>query len=80
MAGFYMIRDIELKNVDNKVESFNKRVKLNKILNSSTEQNEHRLFLYNYHIGAVLSIMLFLRKKSLNLYCFAFLSRHSFGD
>ena len=37
MAGFYMIRDIELKNVDNKVESFNKRVKLNKILNSSTE-------------------------------------------
>ena len=37
MAGFYMIRDIELKNVDNKVESFNKRAKLNKILNSSTE-------------------------------------------
>ena len=37
MAGFYMIRDIELKNIDNKVESFNKRVKLNKILNSSTE-------------------------------------------
>ena len=37
MAGFYMIRDIELKNVDSKVESFNKRVKLNKILNSSIE-------------------------------------------
>ena len=33
MAGFYMIRDIELKSVDNKVESFNKKVKLNKILN-----------------------------------------------
>ena len=33
MAGFYMIRDIEVKSVDNKVESFNKKVKLNKILN-----------------------------------------------
>ena len=33
MAGFYMIRDIEMKSVDNKVESFNKKVKLNKILN-----------------------------------------------
>ena len=29
MAGFYMIEDIELKNVENKVESFNKIVKLN---------------------------------------------------
>ena len=29
MAGFYMIRDIEVKSVDNKVESFNKKVKLN---------------------------------------------------
>ena len=37
MAGFYMIRDIELKSVDNKVESFNKKVKLNNILNFSTE-------------------------------------------
>ena len=34
---FLMIRVIELKTVDNKVESFNKKVKLNKILNSSTE-------------------------------------------
>ena len=25
MAGFYMIRDIELKNVDNKVESFQQK-------------------------------------------------------
>ena len=33
MAGFYMIRDIEMKSVDNKVESFNKKMKLNKILN-----------------------------------------------
>ena len=33
MAGFYMIRDIEMKSIDNKVESFNKKVKLNKILN-----------------------------------------------
>ena len=37
MAGFYMISDIELKSVDIKVESFNKKVKLNKILNSSIE-------------------------------------------
>ena len=37
MAGFYMIRDIEVKSVDNKVESFNKKVKLNNILNFSTE-------------------------------------------
>ena len=25
MAGFYMIRDVEMKSVDNKGESFNKR-------------------------------------------------------
>ena len=37
MAGFYIIWDIELKSVDNKDESFNKKVKLNKILNFSTE-------------------------------------------
>ena len=80
MAGFYMIRDIELKSTDNKAESFNKKVKLNKILNSSTEQNEHKLFLYNYHIGTVLSVMLFLRKKSPNLYCFVFLPICSFGN
>ena len=66
IAGFYLIRDIQLKNVDGKVESFNKKVKLNKILNSSIEYNEHKLFLYNYHIGTVLSIMLFLRKKFTN--------------
>ena len=54
MDLFYMIRDTELKSVDNKVESFNKKVKLNKILNSSIEYNEHKLFLYNDHIGTVL--------------------------
>ena len=69
MAGFYMISDIELKSVDIKVESFSRKVKLNKILNCSIEKNEHKLFLYNYHIGTVLLVMLFLRKKSLNLYC-----------
>ena len=40
MACFYIIRDTEQKSVDNKAESFNKKVKLNKILNSSTEYNE----------------------------------------
>ena len=54
MDLFYMIRDTELKSVDNKVESFNKKVKLNKILNSSIEYNEHKLLLYNDHIGTVL--------------------------
>ena len=72
---FLMIRVIELKTVDNKVESFNKKVKLNKILNSSTEQNEHKLFLHNYLTGTVLSVISSFRKKSLNLYCFVLLFR-----
>ena len=50
MAGFYMIGDIELKSVDNKVESFNKIAKLRKILDFSIEKNEHTLILYSYHI------------------------------
>ena len=50
MDLFYMIRDTELKSVDNKVESFNKKVKLNKILNSSIDKQ----FLYNDRIGTVL--------------------------
>ena len=50
MAGFYMIGDIELKSVDNKVESFNKIAKLRKMLDFSIEKNEHTLILYNYHI------------------------------
>ena len=46
MAGFYMIGDIELKSVDNKVESFNKIAKLRKMLDFSIEKNEHTLILY----------------------------------
>ena len=38
MAGFFMIWDIELESVDEKVESFNKKLKLSKILNSSIEE------------------------------------------
>ena len=54
MAGFYMIGDIELKSVDNKVEFFNKKVKLSKILNHIIEKNQHKLFLCSYHIGTEL--------------------------
>ena len=50
MAGFYMIGDIELKSVDNKVESFSKMAKLRKILDFSIGKNEHTLILRSYHI------------------------------
>ena len=81
MAGFYMIGDIELKSVYKEVESFKRKVKLNSILNSSIEKNEHKLLLYSYHIGTVLPVLLSFRKKSINLSCcFVFLSRCSFGD
>ena len=65
MTDFYMTGDIELNSVDNKVASFNKNVKLSKILNSSIEKNEHKLFLYSYHIGTVLPVLLSFRKKSI---------------
>ena len=69
-----MIWDIELKSVDNKVESFNKKVKLNKILNSSIEKNKHKLFLYSYDIGTVLPVLLSFRKKSMKLLLLYFLT------
>ena len=65
MTDFYMTGDIELNSVDNKVAPFNKKVKLSKILNSSIEKNEHKLFLYSYHIGTVLPVLLSFRKKSI---------------
>ena len=65
MTDFYMTGDIELNSVDNKVASFNKNVKLSRILNSSIEKNEHKLFLYSYHIGTVLPVLLSFRKKSI---------------
>ena len=65
MTDFYMTGDIELNSVDNKVASFNKKVKLSKILNSSIEKNEHKLFLCSYHISTVLPVLLSFRKKSI---------------
>ena len=74
MAGFFMIWDIELESVDDKVESFNKKLKLSKILNSSIEKNKHKLFLYSYHIGTVLPVLLSFRKKSIKPLLLRFLT------
>ena len=74
MAGFFMIWDIELESVDEKVESFNKKLKLSKILNSSIEKNKHKLFLYSCHIGTVLPVLLSFRKKSIKSLLLRFLT------
>ena len=80
MAVSYMIGVIEQKCVDNKVESFNKKVTMSQMMNSSIDKYEHTLILYSYHIGTVLPVMSSFRKKSLNHYCFVFLSRYSFRN
>ena len=75
MTGFYMVWDIELKSFDNKVDSFKKKkLKLGKILNSSIEINQPKLFLCTYHIGTVLPVLLSFRKKSVKLQLLRFLS------